>query len=64
MMQAFLIGLGILAGLLLLFMSFLSFNQKKLIFFPESLPQDYVFSFPHPFEEVFLETEDGARKNS
>jgi fermentation-respiration switch protein FrsA (DUF1100 family) len=64
MMQAFLIGLGILAGFFLLLMSFLFLNQEKLIFFPEPLPPDYIFSFPYPFEEVFLETEDGARLHS
>ena len=64
MVQAFLIGLGILAGLFLLLMSFLFFNKEKLIFFPEPLPPDYVFSFPHPFKEVFLEAEDGARLHS
>ncbi|MDQ4140640.1 MAG: lysophospholipase [Bacteroidota bacterium] len=34
--------------------------QDRLIFFPEKLPRDYVFSFTNPFQEVFLKTPDGA----
>ncbi len=33
--------------------------QERLLFLPETLPPDYRFSFPHPFEEVTLAV-DGA----
>lgn len=42
---------------------FAAYLQKKALFRPTTLPQDYAFSFDHPFEEVFLDTADGARLN-
>ena len=41
----------------------LYFFQEKLIFLPTKLPQDYSYSFSHPFDEVFLKAEDGAILN-
>lgn len=38
--------------------------QEKLIFLPTQLPQDYVFNFERPFEELFIKTEDGASLNA
>jgi len=38
--------------------------QKKLIFLPTKLAVDYEYTFSEPFEEVFLETENGARLNA
>ncbi|MEL6810794.1 MAG: alpha/beta hydrolase [Bacteroidota bacterium] len=38
--------------------------QEKLIFLPTTLPQDYVYHFGRPYEELFLETRDGARLNA
>ena len=38
--------------------------QEKFIFLPSKLPQDYVYEFDHDFEELFIETEDGARLNA
>lgn len=38
--------------------------QEKLIFMPESLPQDYQYDFKADFEEVFLEADDGAELNA
>ena len=38
--------------------------QKKLIFLPTKLEADYEYQFTEPFEELFLETEDGARLNA
>jgi len=35
-----------------------------MIFIPDSLPQDYTFSFPENFEEIFLNTKDGAKLNA
>ena len=42
----------------------LYFMQEKLIFLPTKLSQDYKYQFSEPFEELFLETEDGARLNA
>jgi hypothetical protein len=42
----------------------LYFLQEKMIFMPESLPQDYSYSFPGNFEEINLESNDGAILNS
>lgn len=39
------------------------FVQDKIIFHPEKLPKDYVFSFTSDFEEIDLTTEDGNRLN-
>jgi fermentation-respiration switch protein FrsA (DUF1100 family) len=40
------------------------FMQKKLIFLPTKLAADYEYQFSEPFEELFLEAEDGARLNA
>jgi len=42
----------------------LYFLQEKLIFLPTTLPQDYEYSFNHPFEELFLQAEDNAVINA
>ena len=34
--------------------------QDRLIFFPEKLPRDYIFSFRIPYKEVFLKAPDAA----
>lgn len=56
---------GILFGAILLlcstFVVLLYYNQDKLIFFPEILPEDYSYSFPEPFEEVELKLPDGEK---
>ncbi len=52
---------AVLLTLYLLLMSFLSFSQERLIFFPEKLPVNHRFSFGHPFEEVFVTARDGTR---
>jgi fermentation-respiration switch protein FrsA (DUF1100 family) len=57
-------------GLLFTFsLSFLTiiavyFMQEKLIFLPTKLAADYEYQFSEPFEELFLEAEDGARLNA
>lgn len=38
--------------------------QEKLIFLPTQLPQDYVYTFERPYEEFFLNAEDGSRLNA
>ncbi len=42
-------------------MSLLSFQQENLIFFPDKLPQEHVFRFGQPFEEVYIPTQDGMK---
>jgi len=38
--------------------------QEKFLFLPTPLAQEYVYEFNYNFEEVFLNTEDGARINA
>lgn len=38
--------------------------QEKLIFLPTKLPQDHVFTFKANFDEVFIDSPDGARLNA
>lgn len=47
---------GLLCGVLYFF-------QENLIFHPTVLPQDYTFEFDIPFEEVIIDTPDGAQLN-
>jgi fermentation-respiration switch protein FrsA (DUF1100 family) len=54
----------VLLACLVFFISILFIMQKKLIFLPSKLPQDYSYKFNQPFEEFFLETEDGAKLNA
>lgn len=42
----------------------LYFFQEKMIFMPESLAQDYSYSFAENFEEINLQTKDGAQLNA
>ena len=42
---------------------FTAYLQKKAIFQPTVLPAGFVFAFDAPFEEIFLDTPDGARLN-
>jgi alpha-beta hydrolase superfamily lysophospholipase len=39
------------------------FFQESLIFLPTELSQDHVFDLNYPFEEITLNTEDGAKLN-
>ncbi|MAP54838.1 alpha/beta fold hydrolase [Altibacter sp.] len=38
--------------------------QTKLLFHPTKLSEDYTYTFSAPFEELFMETTDGARLNA
>jgi fermentation-respiration switch protein FrsA (DUF1100 family) len=40
------------------------FLQEKVIFLPDSLPQNYAYSFSEYFEEIFLTADDGAKLNA
>lgn len=42
----------------------LYFAQEFLFFHPEKLPQDFEFQFGLPFDELFFETEAGAKINA
>jgi pimeloyl-ACP methyl ester carboxylesterase len=42
-------------------MGLLSFQQERLIFFPEKLPDAYVFRFDQDFEEVWVPAKDGTQ---
>lgn len=47
---------GLLCGVLYFF-------QESLIFLPTILPQEHVYEMKHSYEEVFIDTEDGAKLN-
>ena len=53
-----LLGGYLILGLMIYFL------QERLIFLPSSLPIDHQYQFEVPFEEFFLESEDGARLNA
>jgi len=42
----------------------LYFLQEKIIFLPTVLEQDYQYQFNHNFEELNLQTDDGAKLNA
>lgn len=54
----------VLASLYLIIGAALYFLQEKMLFMPDSLPQDYVYSFPGNFEEINLKANDGAVLNA
>ena len=47
---------GLLCGVIYFF-------QENLIFLPTQLPQEHSYVMDSTFEELFLDTEDGARLN-
>lgn len=54
----------IFASLYVIIFIGLYFLQEKMIFMPDSLSQDYLYSFSENFQEINLETEDGAKLNA
>lgn len=48
----------------LLSFGFLFTMQERFLFFPEELPQDYDYQLSDGAEEVFFDTDDGARINA
>lgn len=59
-MKGLLGALALLCIVYLVMMGFLSFQQEKLIFFPEKLPADYVFRFNREVEEIAIPAPDGV----
>lgn len=53
------LGMIIFAGT-----GYVYFQQESLLFQKATLPQDHIFSYDEPFEELFIETENGARINA
>jgi len=47
---------GLLCGVLYFF-------QENLIFLPTILPQEHVYAMDYPYEEIFIDTDDGAKLN-
>ena len=54
----FIVGVYVFLGTMIYFI------QEKLIFLPTRLTQNYQYQFSEPFEEFFLETDDGAQLNA
>ena len=57
-------GLTFVVSLLVLIFIGFYFMQKKLIFLPTKLAANYEYIFQEPFEEIFLESEDGSKLNA
>jgi len=55
--------LVIIAGIYLFLCLMVYLLQELFIFHPEKLPQDFKYRYEYPFEEVWLETEPGAKIN-
>jgi len=53
--------LGVMATM---FVSYFYFAQESLLFRKTDLPDDYVFTYETPFEELYLTPEKGARLNA
>ncbi len=54
----------VIASLYVIIFVVIYFLQVKMIFLPETLPQDYSYSFPGDFEEINLIADDGAKLNA
>lgn len=57
-------GLFFIVSLSALIIIGVYFMQEKLIFLPTKLAADYEYQFAEPYEELFLETEDGVSLNA
>jgi hypothetical protein len=47
----------------IILLGLLYFNQEKLFFIPEKLKADYAFEFDQNFEEISIQSDDGAVLN-
>ncbi len=56
----------LLYGIVIISLTVVAFYmfQEKLIFLPTKLPQNHVFTFKADFDEVFIDSSDGARLNA
>lgn len=56
---------GLILGILYLGLTLFAYVfQERLIFFPSRIPLDQTYDFSQPFDEFFLETDDGAKLNA
>ncbi len=56
--------LFILLGLYVMITTSLYFLQERILFLPTVLAQDYEYHFNHPFEELFLKTDENTVINA
>lgn len=64
-MKKFFIFTPVLATVLgVAFLNLFNSIEKSLIFYPEKLPSNFVYSFPYPFEEINLTMKDKTLINS
>jgi alpha-beta hydrolase superfamily lysophospholipase len=63
-MRTFKRALILVVSVVILISIGLHFMQKKLIFLPTKLALDYAYQFTQPFDEFFIDTEDGAKLNA
>ena len=54
----------VLLSIYIMVISLLYFLQEKMLFLPSVLDQNYTYNFEQPFEELFLNMEDGAIINA
>ncbi|WP_291865324.1 alpha/beta fold hydrolase [Maribacter sp.] len=40
------------------------YNQEKLVFMPSKMPMNHTYDFCQPFEEFWIDTEDGSKLNA
>ena len=55
--------IGIIALIYLAICIIAYFSQELFLFHPEKLHLDFKYKFEYPFDEIFLDTEDGASVN-
>jgi pimeloyl-ACP methyl ester carboxylesterase len=60
-MKIILIAIGVALVLYAAVCWLLYLKQESLLFFPQKLPPNYRFTFPDPFEERWITTDDGTR---
>lgn len=63
-MKFVILAIGSLLSLGFLVIGWLYLNQEKLLFFPETLPEDFKFKFSLPFVESTIQLSSGARINT
>jgi pimeloyl-ACP methyl ester carboxylesterase len=61
LMKKVMVVISLLLGLYIIVCGLMFAFQERLIFFPQKLHRDHTFSFPQPFEEINILTEDEKR---